>query len=244
MDRLSMQIRKKGEEKMKKEITFLLTSALILVCASGLTYAAKEKMGSSQTKAATMSTEMKSEKFEMNEMHLKMTMRKLWEDHITFTRCYIVSSLAGLDDASAVADRLMKNQQDIGNAIKPFFGDAAGDQLAKLLKEHISEAADVVAAAKSGNKSDLTKAQAKWHKNADDIATFLSNANSNWPKKEMTDMLYKHLDYTTDEVVARLNKNWNADIAAYDKGHDHMLMFADMLSKGIIKKFPEKLAEQ
>jgi hypothetical protein len=178
-----------------------------------------------------------------SQVMLKMAMRKLWEDHITYTRNYIISALAGLDDAPKVADRLMRNQQDIGDAIKPYYGKAAGDKLAGLLKDHISIAAEVVAAAKSGNKADLDKSQSKWKKNADDLAAFLSEANPNWPKKEMADMLYMHLDFTTQEVVARLHKDWVADIAAYDKGHEHMLKFADMLSHGIMKQFPDKFKE-
>lgn len=54
-------------------------------------------------------------------------------------------------------------------------------------------------------------------------------------------MLYKHLQLLTDQVVARLNADWKADIQAYGQGEEHMIMFVDMLSMGIIKQFPEKL---
>lgn len=84
--------------------------------------------------------------------------------------------------------------------------------------------------------------QKKWHENADDIAAFLSGANPNWKKEDLTDMLYKHLDLTTAEVVSRLKKDWAADIDAYDKGHVHMLMFADVLTKGIARQFPKKFS--
>lgn len=53
-------------------------------------------------------------------------------------------------------------------------------------------------------------------------------------------ILQKHLDLTSGEVVGRLNKDWAADIKAYDDGHAHMLMFADMLTDGISKQFPAK----
>lgn len=171
---------------------------------------------------------------------LRLAMRKLWEDHIVYTRNYIISSLADLEDASAIAARLLGNQKDIGNAIKPYYGEAAGNQLAALLKDHILIAAEVVKAAKSGNSEDLAKADKKWHANADDIAVFLSKANPNWTKKDLTNMLYKHLDLTTGEVVSRLHKNWEDDISYYDKGHSHMLMFADALTCGIVKQFPDK----
>ena len=177
-------------------------------------------------------------------LDLRLAMRKLWEDHITYTRNYIISALADLEDASAVAQRLLKNQDDIGDAIKPYYGDEAGKKLSTLLRDHISIATEVVKAAKMGNNEDLTKAQAKWNANADDIAAFLSGANPNWPKKDLTDMLYKHLEFTTGEVVSRLKKDWTADTDFYDKGHMHMLMFADTLTDGIVKQFPDKFKKK
>jgi len=93
---------------------------------------------------------------------------------------------------------------------------------------------------RSGEKQKLAAAQKKWTANADDIAAFLSKANPNWPEKEMQDMLHKHLELTTNEVVGRLKKDWSADIKAYDEGHMHMLKFADMLTEGIAKQFPDK----
>lgn len=176
-------------------------------------------------------------------MELKLAMRKLWEDHITWTRMYIVSALAGLEDADKVAGRLLQNQDDLGNAIKPYYGEEAGAKLAQLLKEHIMIATEVVQAARTGMAMELTKAQAKWTANADEIAAFLSGANPHWSKAVLADMLHKHLEYTTDEVTCRLKKDWPGDIAAYDKGHVHMLMFADALTAGIAKQFPKKLAK-
>jgi hypothetical protein len=172
---------------------------------------------------------------------LKMAMRKLWEDHITYTRNYIISALAGLPDTDSVAKRLLANQDDIGQAIKPFYGDQAGQKLSALLKDHILIATEVVKAAKAGKKAPLDAAQKKWSANGRDIAAFLSAANPAWSKPEMEAMLQKHLDLTTGEVVGRLKKDWISDIKSYDEGHAHMLMFADMLSDGIVKQFPEKL---
>lgn len=134
----------------------------------------------------------------------------------------------------------IKNQDDIGDAIKPYYGEDAGKKLSGLLRDHIMIATEVVKAAKAGNNEELDKASKKWNANGDEIAIFLSGANPNWAKKDMTDMLYKHLELTTGEVVSRLKKDWAADIDYYDKGHAHMLMFADMLTDGIIKQFPDK----
>lgn len=176
-------------------------------------------------------------------VELKTTMRKLWEDHIIYTRNYIISDLANLGDKTKIAERLLKNQVDIGDAIKPVYGDEAGNKLTSLLKDHILIATKVVTAAKNNQKKALTKASEDWSKNGDDIASFLSSANPNWKKNDMQEMLAKHLALTTDEVVSRLKKDWDKDIAAYDEGHAHMLMFADELTKGIVKQFPDKFKE-
>src|ERR1041385_1042066 len=116
---------------------------------------------------------------------LRTAMRKLWEDHITYTRNYIISALGDLGDKDAVAKRLLRNQEDIGNAIKPYYGDAAGDKLAGLLRDHILIATKVVDAAKSDNKQQLDEQQKKWSQNGKEIAAFLSGANPNWSKSKL-----------------------------------------------------------
>jgi hypothetical protein len=177
----------------------------------------------------------------MSASELKLDMRKLWEDHITYTRNFIISALADLKDTDQVAERLLKNQDEIGQAIAPFYGEEAGKKLASLLRDHILIAADVVKAAKADNHDELKAQQKKWTQNADDIAAFLSKANPNWPEADLKAMLHEHLALTTDEVVGRLKKDWASDIAAYDKGHMHILKLADALAEGIAKQFPDKL---
>ncbi len=167
-------------------------------------------------------------------------MRKLWTDHVVYTHDYIVSALADLPDAGAIAERLLKNQDEIGNAIAPYYGDAAGKKLTALLRAHIAIAAEVVAAAKSGDKAALEKAQKKWTGNAEEIAAFLAGANPNWSYDTLNAALQKHLSLTTDDVTARLGKDWVKDMAAYDMGYTHMLGFSDTLADGIITQFPDK----
>ena len=168
-------------------------------------------------------------------------MRKLWEDHITWTRVFIISAAADLPDKGAATERLLQNQVDIGNAIKPYYGDAAGEKLTALLKEHITTAAEVVTAAKANDTAKMEDANRRWFANADAIAAFLSGANpKNWPAAEMKQMMHDHLNLTTNEVQARLKGNWAADIAAYDQVHGQILRMADMLSAGIIRQFPKK----
>src|SRR5688572_12232224 len=69
-----------------------------------------------------------------NAAAFRSAMRVLWEDHITWTRLYLVSAIAGLPDTQATAERLLRNQADIGNAVKSFYGEAGGTKLTVLLR--------------------------------------------------------------------------------------------------------------
>ena len=169
-------------------------------------------------------------------------MRKLWEDHITWTRLYIISAAADLPDKDQTAQRLLQNQADIGNAVKPFYGQAAGDKLTDLLKQHIAIAVDLIKAAKGSDQGAFAAADRKWKQNASVIADFLAKANPNWPARDLADAMNMHLETTTREVVARLQHKYDDDVAAFDAIYEHILHMADVLSDGIVKQFPEKFA--
>ena len=172
---------------------------------------------------------------------LHTDMRKLWEDHVTWTRLAIISLESGTPDTDATVARLLRNQTDIGNAVKPFYGTAAGNELTRQLRAHIMIAADLVLAAKAGDKAKLTDAQARWNTNADQIATVLNSVNPRyWPLATMKAEMHMHLKLTTEEAVDRLQGKWAADVAAYDKVHNHILHMSDMLSDGIVKQFPSR----
>jgi hypothetical protein len=175
------------------------------------------------------------------EFALRNDMRRLWEDHVTWTRLAIVSLTTDAPDTNATVARLLRNQTDIGNAVKPFYGAAAGRQLTALLRQHILIAGDLIAAAKKGDQAEVTRQQARWTTNADQIATLLNKANPRfWKLAPLKAMLHEHLRLTTNEVVARLTQNWAADVRAYDKIHLQALHMADMLSSGIVKQFPAR----
>jgi len=171
---------------------------------------------------------------------LRMAMYKLWEDHIVWTRNVILNIMDDLPGTDEAVNRLLRNQDDIGNAFKPFYGEAGGKELTRLLRDHITIAADLLKAAKVSNNVAFNDANKKWFANADEISGFLRKANPNWKLNDMKKMMNDHLTLTTDEAVARLKKDYAADVKAYDKVHDEILMMADMLTDGIIKQFPEK----
>ena len=156
-------------------------------------------------------------------------MRKLWEDHVTWTRLAIVTFAAeGQPGFGPTAARLLQNQGDIGDAIKPFYGEAAGNVLTALLTDHITIAVELLQAAKSGDTSAFADAQERWYANSDDIADFLAEANPRfWPQSEMR------------AAMRMLAGDYAASVADYDEIHQHILEMADLLSNGLISAFPQ-----
>ena len=173
---------------------------------------------------------------------LRADMYRLWEDHITWTRVYIISVANGTQDKDETAARLLQNQVDIGNAIKPFYGEEAGNKLTALLKEHILGAAALLDAAKANDQAAIEKEKTRWYKNGDDIAVFLSGANpKSWPLADMKHHMKDHLDLTLSEATHRFAGQFQQDIEDYDRVHDQILKLADALTEGIAAQHPDKV---
>jgi hypothetical protein len=210
--------------------TAALAAAAVLV-ASGLGAGAAEA-GPHQARPSTAKV-----------VALHQTMDRLWTDHVTWTRMVIVDFAAGAPSLKPDLARLLRNQVDIGNAIKPFYGAAAGTQLTRLLHTHIMEAVPVLSAAKAGQNAKLAAATKAWYANAHQIAAFLSKANpSSWPLSATTEMMNTHLRLTTNEAVGQLKGKWQASIAAYDQVRAEILMMAGTLADGIVAQFPARFA--
>jgi hypothetical protein len=169
------------------------------------------------------------------------SMRQLWEEHVLWTRLFIVSDTFNSADLQATTDRLLRNQDDIGNAFKPFFGSSAGTQLTALLRQHILQAAAIITDAKAGDAQALQRDEAAWYANANQIADFLHDANPHaWSRTTMRAMMKTHLDQTLAEAQHRLGGDFAADIRDYDAVHRHILEMADTLSDGIMRQFPKR----
>ena len=168
-------------------------------------------------------------------------MRKLWEDHVTWTRLAIVTFADNSPGFPATATRLLQNQTDIGNAVAPFYGAAAGQQLSALLHDHITIAVQLLQDAKAGDTAAFNAAKIAWYANANQIADFLSAANPRfWPDATMRAAMKEHLDQTLTEAVDELNGNYAASVSDYEAVHLHILAMADLLSSGIMRQFPDE----
>lgn len=203
---------------------------------SGLIAAGRPAQSSASTAPAATAMHVTARQLAFHD-----AMRKLWEEHVLWTRLFIVSDVANLPDLSATTARLLANQVDIGNAVKPFYGSARGDHLTALLRRHILLAAKILAEAKAGNAKGLRRAEHAWYANANQIAGFLHRLNpAHWPLTALRMMMRDHLNLTLAEAVDQLTGKYARSVAKFNAVENEILTMADTLSNGIIAQFPGK----
>ncbi len=174
-------------------------------------------------------------------LSLNKAMRDLWAEHMQWTYATVDAFFNNQGALQSNLDRLLLNQKHIGDAIKPYYGEAAGDTLTKLLKTHILDAVPVLTAAQEGDDAALTAAIDIWYANAKTIADFLSAANpENWPETATEPIMEKHITTTVTYSVDLLKGDYKKAIDDYGLAYDHMMMLADVLTKGIAEQFPQK----
>ena len=218
----------------------LSVAAAVLLCAAMLAVAPWRSAGA---QAETRTHTDMSGVVTARQLAFRNSMRVLWEQHVAWTRLAIVSFNGSLPDLAATEARLLRNQVDIGNAVKPFYGRTAGNQLTGLLRRHILIAVDILADVKGGHQHALNGDLKRWYANANQLSAFLHKANPrNWPLPALRSMMHRHLKLTTDEAVAELSGKYPASVAAYDRVEREILGMADMLSTGIIKQFPHRFS--
>jgi hypothetical protein len=179
-------------------------------------------------------------KISRSELDLTNALRMLWEQHIAWTRMTIISIIASLPDVDLVTKRLLRNPIDFARALKPFYGNRIASKFSDLFTAHLVIAAELVKAAKAGNKEAAADAEKRWYANADEIAAFLASINPYWSQEDWKTMLHEHLALTKSEAVAILTGNYAEGIRLYDEIEKQALKMADVMSKGIVKQFPKK----
>ena len=174
------------------------------------------------------------------EVDLMNELRRLWEDHITWTRMTIISMVENLADVDLVTKRLLQNPTDFATLLRALYGDEIASKFEELFTSHLTIAAELVKAAMSNDKTAVSDAERRWYANADEIATFLASINPYWSEKMWKEMMYEHLALTKAEAVDRINKYYAADILVFDKIHTQAVKMADIMSEGILRQFPNR----
>ena len=157
-------------------------------------------------------------KMSPNRMELSRVLRDLWVGHIFWVRNVVLMTKSGDMAAAKVAeDQVVQDAKDIANSIVPFYGKDAGDKLFSLLAGHYGAVKEYMTAEFADNKDAKTAAIDKLNKNADEIATFLSSANPNWPKSAILPALLAHGGHHVAQINAIQQKDFATEAKVWNE---------------------------
>ncbi|MGI5935595.1 MAG: acetylglutamate kinase [Oscillospiraceae bacterium] len=172
-----------------------------------------------------------------SQLQLSNTIRRLWFEHVLWTRFFIVSTAFDLPDLQPVTERLLQNPEDFARELAPLYGRQTSSQFRQLLTDHLLIAAELVNAAKAGDTAKVESERRRWYANAEDIADFLSAINPFWNKRTWRNLLFEHLRMTENEAVLTLSGQYRESIREYDSIQSQALQMADVMTRGIIRQF-------
>lgn len=163
--------------------------------------------------------------------------RLLWMEHVNWTRMTIISIVFNLPDLPFVQQRLLRNATDLGNCLRPFYGDTIADRYAALIKEHLIIAAELVTAAAKGDAKTADAKENEWYRNADEIAIFLHSINPYLSIEGVQKMFYTHLALTKNEAITMIQKDYQTDVNIFDEIEAEALAMSDMIAQAIVLQF-------
>lgn len=174
-------------------------------------------------------------------VELKVDMRGLWAGHIFWVRNVVMSTKYGDTEAAKVAEgKVVENAKAIADTIVPMYGKEARDKLFGLLAGHYGAVKEYMTVAFAGDAGGKSAAVEKLKKNAEEIATFLSSTNPNWPKQTVLGLLMAHVGHHIAQIDQVNSKNYSAEAKTWDDMRKHIYVTADALTDGIVKQFPKK----
>jgi len=175
--------------------------------------------------------------YSCNRQEIINKMRKLWSQHVYWTRFFIISTAEEIPDLKYVTNRLLENPGDFAKVLKMFYCEKTANEFKELLTEHLKIGGDLVNADKEKNTAKADELRKKWYANADNIAMFLASINPYWCEQKWRDMMYSHLNMTEKEAGFRLKKEYPNDIEMFESIEKEALKMGDYMAFGIMRQF-------
>jgi hypothetical protein len=167
--------------------------------------------------------------------------RKLWRGHAEAVRKVVVAKIAGNAAAEKTAEAgVVANAREIANSISPFYGQAASDKLFNLLAGHYGAVKAYLDASVAKDAKGQSNATDGLTSNADQIATFLSNANPHLPKATVMELLQVHAGHHISQIQELIARDAAAEAKTRAAMLEHMDVLGDALANGIAAQFPSK----
>jgi hypothetical protein len=169
------------------------------------------------------------------------TLRDLWIAHIFWVRSVSLAALDKNDAAIKAAEQqAVANAKSIAASIEPFYGAAARDVFFKLLAGHYGAVKAYLVATIGNNPSGQAAAVQSLTANAEQIAVFLSKANSYLPKDTLNSLLQAHGGHHIQQIQELKARDYVAEAKTWEAMKNHVYQIADATAEALTKQFPER----
>ena len=173
--------------------------------------------------------------------HAAATLRDLWVDHIFWIRAVAVAALGKNDAAQDAAERqVLANAANIAASVQPFYGEPAKEAFSGLLQAHYGAVKAYLLAASGSDVNAQNNANQQLIANADDIAAFLSGANSDLNKATLRGMLETHGGHHVLQIQLLKDQKYDAEAQTWADMKAHVHLIADATADALSKQFPDK----
>jgi len=171
-----------------------------------------------------------------DELDNRDQMKKLWIDNVMYTRMYLMNEGADNPDKSSILNKLRMGQKEIAKIAKSFHPGLDESKFSYMLDSTVLGLTVIIFKTNVGLTNDVFRVKEGLMKYSFEIAKYLNTVNSDlFPVDETKTMFQTYINETHNEILARNNKAYEADMAAFDRAYSSAVRIADGLIKGVPK---------
>lgn len=163
-------------------------------------------------------------------------MRDRWVEHAMWSRQYLVATLSDLPDRPAVANRLLRVQEQLGSALAPCLGEVISARLVALLKERTLFTGHLLYALRMWDDTETQRQRQILRAYATAVAGLVSTAAPSWPWRELTQGIERLDALMYQQADARRRAEWVEDAQACDEALAVAMKVADVLAEDLARR--------
>jgi len=168
------------------------------------------------------------------QMNLINDFRNHWNELAIWIRSYMVSTITGFSNITAISNRLYRIPSELGGMFEPFFGKDLAEQFQHLLLIYIVNMQHLINAQDARDQSACDSAVAALYRSSDEISTFLARINPYWDKNQWQSLLNQLNNLITTEMVAMLLEEYDRELDIRDRMLKHTLTMGDYMARGVM----------
>lgn len=167
--------------------------------------------------------------------------RNLWMEYMTWTRNYIVSAVADLNDKQYIVQKLLEIADGFGNAFKRIYNNEAGERFKNLLKDHIILGIDIVDNTIAGNQEKVEELKKLKDANVEAIALMLSGLSKYFDYTTIKSLFQEKSNLLSELLQKRISQQYSEELSVYNLLTQQASKLADTMGEAVNKQFDNRL---